>query len=138
MGKRAMQFRGEHKLRIDRDLTHPKLGQFGLDVPVKRGIDLDHIETLRQKFQRMALPALHARRIKDAVPIFIAPTGRTDANLRECVHGSRKVTELKVSTAKAAARETARGLRKPASATGCHGSERKRVYDKRRESRSLP
>src|SRR5271154_6460339 len=71
-------------------LRTPKLGQLRLDVPVKRRVDLDHIETLRQKFEGMAFPALHTRRIKDSVPIFIAPTGRADANLGECVHGRRE------------------------------------------------
>src|SRR5438445_31219 len=56
MGKGAMQFRGEHEFRIHRGRPmHPELGYVWLDVSVKRSIDLDHVEALRQQIKAMLL-----------------------------------------------------------------------------------
>src|ERR1700676_4847722 len=88
MRKRPVQLGGEYQLWIDRDLASPHFHQFRLDMPVKRSVDLHHIEALSQKFQRMLFPALHARRIENPIPVAIGPASRTDANLPPRFHGT--------------------------------------------------
>jgi hypothetical protein len=51
--------------------ARPQLGNLRLDVTVKRGVDLDHVEAARHQFQRMLLPARHPRWIEDAFPVLV-------------------------------------------------------------------
>src|SRR5881628_499238 len=83
MGKGAMQFRGEHEFRIHRGRPmHPELGYVWLDVSVKRSIDLDHVEALRQQIKGMLLAMLHPRGIQNSLPIFVRPASRANAEGR--------------------------------------------------------
>src|SRR5208337_1768992 len=72
----------KQKLRIHgRDFAAPELRQFRLERSIERSVDLRGVEKARQIFQRMHLAALHARRIEDAVPVFVRPPRCADADL---------------------------------------------------------
>src|SRR5437899_5050740 len=67
------------------DLPSPKLGQLGLQRPVKGCVDLGGIEEAGEIFERMHLPLPHARWIENALPVFIRPPRRADADRRTWV-----------------------------------------------------
>jgi hypothetical protein len=75
----------EIRIRVASDLC-PELCQFGLYVPVERGVDLDQIKAARDNFQGMLFTPRHARRVQDAFPVFVRPASRTDADLTTCEH----------------------------------------------------
>jgi len=78
----AIELRRKQESRIDRcNLAAPQLGQFGLDWPVERSVDLCRIKETSQIFEWMLLAPLHPRRIEDAVPVFIRPARRADADI---------------------------------------------------------
>src|SRR5258708_668135 len=87
MSERPMQLGGENKVRIDvLGDARPQLCQYGLDVSEERSIDLDGVETARNQFQRMLLPAMHSGRVEDAVPVLVGPPGRAHADLGAGIH----------------------------------------------------
>ena len=89
MSERPMQLRGEKKIRIDRvRLSRPQSPQFRPYVPIKRGVDFDHVEESRQKFDGVDFLARHFRRIQNPVPVLIRPPGSPDADSRSLFHTS--------------------------------------------------
>src|ERR1700746_976362 len=80
MRKRPVQLRGEYEIRIGRNLPYPELRQFGFDVPVKRSIDLDHVEEVGEVLEGVDLLSGDFRRVEDALPVLVGPSGHTDAN----------------------------------------------------------
>src|SRR5579864_4739237 len=81
MSECAVKLGREEESRIDGgDLLCPQLGQLGLQRPVKRCVDLGGIEKAGEVFERMHLPLPHARGIEDALPVFIRPSRRADAD----------------------------------------------------------
>ena len=76
-----MKFGGEYEVFVDScNLPTPQTCQFRLDMPIEGSIDLDQIEESRKIFEWMDFLALYFGRIKHTVPIFVGPTGGTDAN----------------------------------------------------------
>jgi len=77
VGKGTMQFGRKQKpgIRV-RNNARPEFREFGLDVPVKGGVDLDHIEAARHELERMLFAPGHTRWIKDAFPVLVRPSGR--------------------------------------------------------------
>src|SRR5690242_5301456 len=87
MSEGTVQLCGENKLRIDGfDLSAPEFRQLRLDVSVEGSVDLNYIKTARQNFQRMLLPALHASRIEDSLPVFVRPASRAHPNSARLRH----------------------------------------------------
>ena len=62
-------------------LAAPQLAPLRLDVAVERGVDLEHVDVLRQVLDRM-LRLLDLRRIDDAFPVFVRPAGSSNVNVR--------------------------------------------------------
>src|SRR5581483_2150431 len=101
MRKRTMQLCRKDEVRIYGGYpARPQLRHLGLDVPVKRGVDLDHVEALRHVVQGMLLAYAHARRIEHTLPVLVRPAGGTNANLVFRAHGTKdgRVAYQKVST----------------------------------------
>ena len=85
------KLRREVEIRIHpRNFAAPQAAKLGLDVPVKRSVDLDHVEKPRQIFQGVQFVASDFGRVKNPVPVFVRPAGSSNANLVGRLHRIRK------------------------------------------------
>src|SRR5438309_2427623 len=80
MSECAVEFGSEYEIWVH--FLHesaPALGDFGLDVSVERGVDLDSIEILGIKLK---VRLLQLGRIELPIPIFVLPSGGADKGMR--------------------------------------------------------
>src|SRR5581483_613667 len=85
MRESLVQLGGEKEIRIYRlCLTGPELADLRLDVPVKRCVNLDHVEVLRQIFHRM-LFSFQLLGIDNSLPVLVGKSG--DADMEGLCHG---------------------------------------------------
>src|SRR5271157_5365393 len=88
MREGAIELGREQKSGIyRRDFAAPELRQFRLQRPIERGVDFRGVEEACQVFERVCFAALHSRGIKDAIPVFVRPPRRTDADLMRANFG---------------------------------------------------
>ena len=84
MCKSAVQLRGKKKFRICRRIAAPTFCHAGLDVAVKRSINLNRIEVAGEIFNRMLLSLLEVNGIDNALPILVSPACHADVSTGLC------------------------------------------------------
>src|SRR5581483_3998900 len=78
MRESLVQLSGEKEVRIYRRcLAGPELADLRLDVPVKRCVDLDHLEILRQIFHWM-LFSFQLLGIDNSLPVLVGKSSDPD------------------------------------------------------------
>ena len=79
MGEALPHLCGEEETRISRDVFDPVRGKIRAQGAIKRCVDLDRVEELRE-IAGFVKSVRAMRGIEDAVPVRIRPAGRADEN----------------------------------------------------------
>src|SRR5262249_16472535 len=87
MSERSKQFGSENKILVNAShAPAPDLRPLRLKRSVEGGVDLNHIEKLRQVLERVDLLAGQIIRIEHTIPVLVGPSCRANHNFAATLH----------------------------------------------------